>query len=65
MANLKREMKIFNKEIQTDHKNAINWVFKFIDKNLESDMSLKIVSEIAFSHHFIFIGFLNLFRERP
>ena len=41
-------MKILDKEIETDYKNRINRVFKFIDENLESDLSLNKVSEIAF-----------------
>lgn len=45
-------MNIFDKEIE--YKNRINRVFEFIDKNLESDLSLNTVSEIAFfsPYHF-------------
>jgi AraC family transcriptional regulator len=47
-------MKILDKEIETDYKNRINRVFEFIDKNLESDLSLNTVSEIAFFSPFHF-----------
>lgn len=47
-------MTISNKEIQADYKNRINRVFEFIDKNLESDLSLNTVSEIAFFSPFHF-----------
>lgn len=43
-----------DKQIQADYKNRINRVFEFIDKNLESDLSLNIVSEIAFFSPFHF-----------
>ena len=44
-------MTITDKEIQADYKNR---VFKFIDENLESDLSLNTVSEIAFFSPFHF-----------
>ncbi|WP_303317186.1 AraC family transcriptional regulator [Flavivirga abyssicola] len=47
-------MKILDKEIETDYKNRINRVFEFIDENLESDLSLKTVSGIAFFSPFHF-----------
>lgn len=47
-------MKILDKEIETDYKNRINRVFEFIDENLESDLSLNTVSEIAFFSPFHF-----------
>ena len=47
-------MKILNKEIEADYKNRINRAFEFIDKNLESDLSLNAVSEIAFFSPFHF-----------
>jgi AraC family transcriptional regulator len=47
-------MKLLNKELQTDYKNRINRVFKFIDENLESDLSLNTVSEVAFFSPFHF-----------
>jgi AraC family transcriptional regulator len=47
-------MKLLDKELQTDYKNRINRVFKFIDENLESDLSLNTVSEIAFFSPFHF-----------
>ncbi len=47
-------MKILDKEIETDYKNRINRVFEFIDKNLESDLSLNTVSEIVFFSPFHF-----------
>lgn len=43
-----------DKQIQADYKNRINRVFEFIDKNLESDLSLNIISEIAFFSPFHF-----------
>ncbi|KFF06581.1 AraC family transcriptional regulator [Flavobacterium reichenbachii] len=43
-----------DKEIQADYKNRINRVFEFIDQNLESDLSLNAVSEIAFFSSFHF-----------
>ncbi|WP_240467651.1 GyrI-like domain-containing protein [Flagellimonas sp. HSM57] len=45
---------ITNKEIQADYKIRINRVFEFIDQNLESDLSLNKVSEIAFFSPFHF-----------
>ncbi len=47
-------MTITGKKIQADYKNRINRVFKFIDENLESDLSLNTISEIAFfsPYHF-------------
>ncbi|KAA5820416.1 AraC family transcriptional regulator [Algibacter amylolyticus] len=45
---------MLDKEIETDYKNRINRVFEFIDKNLESDLSLNTVSEIAFFSPFHF-----------
>lgn len=47
-------MTITDNEIQADYKNRINRVFKFIDDNLESDLSLKTMSEIAFFSPFHF-----------
>lgn len=47
-------MTITDKEIQDDYKNRINRVFKFIDENLESDLSLNTISEIAFFSPFHF-----------
>jgi len=47
-------MTIIEKEIQTDYKNRINRVFAFIDKNLESNLSLNTISEIAFFSPFHF-----------
>lgn len=47
-------MTITDKEIQTDYQNRINRVFEFIDENLESDLSLNTVSEIAFFSPFHF-----------
>jgi AraC family transcriptional regulator len=43
-----------DKQIQADYKNRINRVFEFIDENLESNLSLNIVSEIAFFSPFHF-----------
>ncbi len=36
-----------DKEIQIGYKNRINRVFEYIDKNLESDLSLRILSKKA------------------
>lgn len=36
-----------DKQLQADYKNRINRVFEFIDQNLESDLSLQKISEIA------------------
>ena len=47
-------MTIIDKEIEADYKSRINRVFEFIDENLESDLSLKTVSEIAFFSPFHF-----------
>lgn len=47
-------MTVIDKEIQADYKNRINRVFEFIDQNLESDLSLNTVSEIAFFSAFHF-----------
>lgn len=47
-------MTLTDKEIQADYKNRINRVFEFIDQNLESDLSLNAVSEIAFFSAFHF-----------
>lgn len=47
-------MKIIEKEIQTDYLNRVNRVFKYIDENLDSDLSLDVVSEIAFFSPFHF-----------
>jgi AraC family transcriptional regulator len=41
-------------EIQTDYKNRINRVFQYIDGNLDADLSLNTVSEIAFFSPFHF-----------
>ena len=43
-----------DEQIQADYKNRINRFFEFIDENLESDLSLKTVSEIAFFSPFHF-----------
>lgn len=40
-------MTLKDKKIQADYKNRINRVFQFIEENLETDLSLYIVSEIA------------------
>ncbi len=43
-----------DEQIQSDYKNRINRVFEFIDQNLESDLSLNTISEIAFFSPFHF-----------
>ncbi len=48
------KMTIPENEIYADYKNRINRVFRFIDENLESDLSLKVVAEIAFFSPFHF-----------
>jgi AraC family transcriptional regulator len=47
-------MKILDKEIQTDYQNRINRVFQYIDENLDSDLSLNTISNVAFfsPYHF-------------
>ena len=47
-------MKILDKNIQTDYKNRINRVFRYIDENLNSDLSLATVSNVAYfsPYHF-------------
>jgi AraC family transcriptional regulator len=47
-------MKKLDKEIETEYKSRINRVFEFIDQNLESDLSLNKISEIAFFSPFHF-----------
>ena len=47
-------MTIPQKEMQADYKKRINRVFEFIDNNLGSNLSLNIVSEIAFFSPFHF-----------
>ncbi|MGJ8551298.1 AraC family transcriptional regulator [Winogradskyella wichelsiae] len=47
-------MTITDKEIQADYKNRINRVFEFIDQNLDSDLSLNTIAEIAFFSPFHF-----------
>jgi AraC family transcriptional regulator len=47
-------MKLSDKEILTDYQNRINRVFQYIDENLDADLSLNTISEIAFfsPYHF-------------
>ncbi len=47
-------MRALDKEIQTVYKNRINRVFKYIDENLDADLSLTAISNIAFfsPYHF-------------
>jgi len=47
-------MPITDKELQADYKNRINRVLQFIDENLEADLSLNTISEIAFFSPFHF-----------
>ncbi len=47
-------MKVIDKEIQADYAHRINRVFEFIDKNLDSDLSLDTISSIAFFSPFHF-----------
>lgn len=42
------------KDIEIDYKGRINRVFEFIDNNLDSDLSLNTISEIAFFSPFHF-----------
>lgn len=42
------------KQIQADYKGRINRVFEFIDKNLEQNLSLNMLSKIAFFSPFHF-----------
>ena len=41
-------------EIQTDYKGRLNRVFQFIDENLDGDLSLQTVAEVAFYSPFHF-----------
>jgi len=41
-------------EIHTDYKNRINRVFKYMDENLDADLSLSTISEIAYFSPFHF-----------
>ena len=43
-----------NQQIETDYKSRINRVFEFIDENLDADLSLKTISEVAFFSPFHF-----------
>lgn len=47
-------MAIIENNIQTDYKNRINKVFQYIDDNLDTNLSLNTVSEIAFFSPFHF-----------
>ncbi|MFB9054140.1 GyrI-like domain-containing protein [Formosa undariae] len=47
-------MKPLDIEIESDYKNRINRVFEYIDSNLESDLSLNTIAEIAFFSPFHF-----------
>lgn len=47
-------MTVTEQEIQVDYRTRINRVFEFIDENLESDLSLGAISEIAFFSPFHF-----------
>lgn len=47
-------MTITEKEIQADYKSRINRVFQFIDENLDADLSLHRIAEIAFFSPFHF-----------
>lgn len=47
-------LKMTIKKTQADYKNRIDRVFEFIDKNLDSHLSLNTVSEIAFFSPFHF-----------
>lgn len=43
-----------DEQIKVDYRNRVNRVFEFIDKNLDADLSLKTVSEIAYFSPFHF-----------
>jgi len=47
-------MKILDEKLQIDYQNRINRVFKYIDENLDTDLSLNTIAEIAFfsPYHF-------------
>lgn len=47
-------MTMIEDKIQTDHKNRIGRVFRYIDENLDSELSLDKISEIAFFSPFHF-----------
>ncbi len=48
-----------DKEIQADYKKRVNRVFKFIEENLGSDLSLNTVSKVAFFSAFHFHRVFN------
>ncbi len=50
-------------EIQTDYKNRINRVFQYIDENLDSDLSLNTISEVAFFSPFHFHRIFKIITE--
>ncbi len=47
-------MEVLDKKIQADYQHRVNRVFKYIDENLEGNLSLQAVSDIAFfsPYHF-------------
>jgi len=47
-------MPVTDKNIEANYKTRINRVFEYIDQNLESNLSLKSVSEVAFFSPFHF-----------
>lgn len=56
-------MTIMENEIQTDYKNRINRVFQYIDENLDSDLSLNTISEVAFFSPFHFHRIFKIITE--
>lgn len=49
-----KKMTIIDKEIQADYQNRVNRVIDFIDENIDSDLSLNTISEIAYFSPFHF-----------
>ncbi|MCL6295128.1 AraC family transcriptional regulator [Jejuia spongiicola] len=58
-------MKISEKEKLTDYQARINRVFKYIDENLDSDLSLDTVSKIAFFSPFHFHRIFKFITTEP
>lgn len=48
-------MKVSDKDLKANYKSRIDRVFKFIDENIASNLSLNVVSEIAFYAPFHFL----------
>lgn len=58
-------MTITEEEILADYKGRVNRVFRFIDENLDADLSLNTISEIAFFSPFHFHRVFKLITGEP